>query len=157
MSAAQTEALGVHGAEPHKANAVEHGAEGPASSFAMKEDVLGQQWRTLLADTTVGQFLQDRDRPPSKPEQSKDDNAEAFVSSLPSSRHVVTLSSTATVAHALQVPPPSASALLVRSSFFFSLTLTPTPTPDTGEAPDPVGARDGRHHPPFPVRTVPPS
>lgn len=68
-----------------------------------------QQWRGLLADTTVGQFLQARDSSGAKKApQGSNTNEPSFSSSLPSSRHVVTLSSTATVAHALQVcrPPP---------------------------------------------------
>lgn len=62
-----------------------------------------QQWRGLLADTTVGQFLQARDSSGAKKApQGSNTNEPSFSSSLPSSRHVVTLSSTATVAHALQ-------------------------------------------------------
>ena len=66
-----------------------------------------QQWRGLLDDTTVGQFLQARDSSGAKKApQGSNTNEPSFSSSLPSSRHVVTLSSTATVAHALQVCPP---------------------------------------------------
>jgi hypothetical protein len=85
-----------------------------------------QQWRGLLADTTVGQFLQARDSSGAKKvPQGSNTNEPSFSSSLPSSRHVVTLSSTATVAHALQVcPPPPGSPLHHRFIFCSLLTIS---------------------------------
>jgi hypothetical protein len=84
-----------------------------------------QQWRGLLADTTVGQFLQARDSSGAKKApQGSNTNEPSFSSSLPSSRHVVTLSSTATVAHALQVCPPPLYTTV--SSFIFCSRCSPS-------------------------------